>query len=115
MVLLRVHTACCTVDTIQEMIVAIMIWLDRGVLFVHRILLVMTTTCHRGIQYQTWEKEDKVFPEDEVSCIGNKVLLFCPIIAVIDSYVFGNVTGFSFHRIYGVCYIRVICCKAITY
>ena len=71
MVLLRVHTACCTVDTIQEMIVAIMIWLDRGVLFVHFILLVMTTTCHRGIQYQTWEKEDKVFPEDEVSCIGN--------------------------------------------
>lgn len=30
----------------------------------------MTIAYHmcRGVQYQTWEKEDKVFPEDEVRC-----------------------------------------------
>ena len=51
-----------------------MIWLGRGTVLVHHILLDIPCVCYRGIQYQTWEKENKVFPEDEVWYNGIGVL-----------------------------------------
>ena len=53
------------VATTQEMNVAIMTWQDKGAC--SSILNCLQYGVGvRGILYQTWEKDDKVFPEDEV-------------------------------------------------